>query len=87
MAGGWMHSIPVPFIRPPTGSAPGHKLRKPSKESGMFESLGTISFVLFYQKAETKGGPWHNAPRKYAPAYRSHRLGACEPTISSFKRG
>ena len=32
----------------PPGSAPGHKLQKPSKESGIFQSLGTINFVLFY---------------------------------------
>ena len=29
-------------------SAPGHKLQKPPKESGIFLSLGTISFVLVY---------------------------------------
>ena len=32
----------------PPGSSPGHKLQNPSKESGIFRSLGTISFVLFY---------------------------------------
>ena len=32
----------------PPGSAPGRKLQKPSKESGIFQSLGTISFVLFH---------------------------------------
>ena len=31
----------------PSGSAPGHKLQKPN-ESGIFQSLGTISFVFFY---------------------------------------
>ena len=31
----------------PPGSAPGHKLQKPSKESGIFQSLGTINFVLY----------------------------------------
>ena len=36
-----------PLILPPR-SAPGHKLQKPSKESGIFQSLGTINFVLFY---------------------------------------
>ena len=29
----------------PSGFAPGHKLQKPSKESGIFQSLGTISIV------------------------------------------
>ena len=31
--------------------APGHKLQKPSKESGLLQSLGTINFFLFYEKA------------------------------------
>ena len=43
MAGGRMHT-PYP---PPPGSAPGHKLQKSSKETGIFQSLGIISFVLF----------------------------------------
>ena len=30
------------------GSAPGLKLQKLSKESGIFQSFGAISFVLFY---------------------------------------
>ena len=33
----------IPFIL-----SPGHKPQKPSKESGIVQSLGTISFVLFY---------------------------------------
>ena len=36
------------------GLATGHKLQKPSKESGMFQSLGTISFVLFLLKGRVK---------------------------------
>ena len=35
-----LHSIP--------GSAPGHKLQRPSNESGIFQSLGTIGIVHFY---------------------------------------
>ena len=31
-----------------SGSAPGHELQKPSKESGIFSIFGTISFVLVY---------------------------------------
>ena len=43
---GWLEdAYPSPY---PAGSAPGHKLPKPSKESGIFQSLGTINFVLFY---------------------------------------
>ena len=45
------------------GSVPGHKLQKPSKESGMFQSLGTISFALFLLKGGVKKGEaWHNGP-------------------------
>ena len=40
--GGWEDAHPSSY---PSG----HKLRKPSKESGIFQSLGTISFVLFYK--------------------------------------
>ena len=38
-------SLPLILI---AGSASGLKLQKVSKESGIFQSLGTISFVLFY---------------------------------------
>ena len=31
----------------PAVSAPGHKLQKPSNESGIFQPSGTINFVLF----------------------------------------
>ena len=44
MAGGRMHST---LILPPE-SASGHQLQKPLKKSGVFQSLGTINFVLFY---------------------------------------
>ena len=43
MAGGRMHT---PHPTPPV-SASGNKPQKPSKESGIFQSLGTIHFVLF----------------------------------------
>ena len=43
MAGGKMHTL-----HPTPGSVPGRKLQKPSKESGIFQSLVTISFVIFY---------------------------------------
>ena len=46
MADERMH-IAYPLCYPP-GSAQGHKLQKPSTKSGIFRSLGTISFVLFY---------------------------------------
>ena len=52
------------------GSAPGHKLQKPSKESGKLQSLGTISFV-FLRKGKVKrgGGTWYNArPRFFGAA-------------------
>ena len=43
--GWWEDAYPPSY---PHGSAPGHKVQKPSKESSIFQSLGTISFVLFY---------------------------------------
>ena len=55
MAGGRMH-LPHPT---PSGFAPGHKLQKPSKESGIFQSLGTITFVLFLLKGRVKKGGGH----------------------------
>ena len=48
MAGGRVHtSHPSPtHLDPPL--SPDHKLQKPSKEFGIFQSPGTISFILFY---------------------------------------
>ena len=45
----------MPLILP-LALAPGRKLQKPSKESGMFQSLDTISFVLFSLKGTVKKG-------------------------------
>ena len=42
--GWWKDAYPSSYH---PGSAPGHKLQKPSKECGL-QSLGTISFVLLY---------------------------------------
>ena len=65
----WENAYPSSY---PPGSTPGYPLEKPSKESGIFQSLGAINLVLFLLKAESKGGgggAWHNAPLpKYAPA-------------------
>ena len=52
MTGGRMHKC-IPLILP-SWIRPGHKLQKPSKESGVFQLLGTINFVLVYFKAESK---------------------------------
>ena len=52
----WIH---ISHPQPP-GSAPSHKLQTPSKESGIFQSLGiTCSFLL---KGKVERGAWHNAP-------------------------
>ena len=45
--GGSMHT---PHLPPPPRSAASHKLQKPSKESGIFQSHGTIDFVNFLLK-------------------------------------
>ena len=58
MVGGRMHT---PHPTPPV-SVPGHKLQKPSKECGIFQSLGIINFALITKKAESKGGHDPMAP-------------------------
>ena len=46
MANGWMHSPhPIPLYPPLS-----HKLQKLLKESGIFQSLVAISFVLFTRR-------------------------------------
>ena len=50
----------------PPGSAPSHKLQKPSKASGIFQSLGTICSSLIKDKVK-KGGGMAQYPPKYAP--------------------
>ena len=57
MAGGRMYT---PGPHPTPGSAPCHELQKSSKESGIFQILGTISFVLFFTERESqkKGALW-----------------------------
>ena len=57
--GWWKNAYPSSY---PPGSAPGHKLQKPSKESGIFQSLGTINFVLFLLKSRVKRRAWSHAP-------------------------
>ena len=49
--GWWEEAYPSSY---PPGSAPGRKLQKPSKEYGIFQSLGTISFVNFLLKDRVK---------------------------------
>ena len=49
-AGGRRHT-PHPTL---PRSAPGHTLQKPSKESGIFQSHGTINFVDFLLKDKVK---------------------------------
>ena len=65
MTGGRMHAPhPTPV------SAPGQWLQKPSKESGIFQSLDIISILFLFTKRQSqKGrGAWDNGPApKYAP--------------------
>ena len=57
---GWWEDAYRSFY--PSGFAPGHKLQKPSKKSGIVQSLGTISIISVYWKAELKrrGGAWRS---------------------------
>ena len=59
MASGRMHSPHSIPLYPHQG----HKLQKLTKKSGVFQSLGTINFVLFTKMLSQKGGmsPWPNA--------------------------
>ena len=76
----------IPLILP-LGSAPGHKLQKPSKRCGIFQSLGTISFCSFLLRSRVKRGSYIAMPHSLNTLLpRSLRLGACERMISSFKR-
>ena len=54
MSGGRMHRLSLVLL--PYLSASGHKVQKPSKESGIFQSLGTINFVPFTKRQSQKGG-------------------------------
>ena len=60
--GWWENAYPSSY---PPGSAPGHKLQKPSNESGIFQYLRTINFVLIYQKAKSKRGGGHGTMPHY----------------------
>ena len=67
MTGGRMHT-PHPTYLPV--SASGHKLQKPSKKFGIFQSLGTINFVLFTKRQSQRGeGREHGPPPKYVPGH------------------
>ena len=58
------------FSSYPSGFTPGHKLEKPSKESGIFQSLDTISILFLFTRRPSQKGreSWHNGPApKYAP--------------------
>ena len=57
MVGGKMYSLPL--ILPP-GSVSDHKQQKPSKESGLFQSLSTINFVFLLKDRVKRGG--HGQP-------------------------
>ena len=57
---GWCEDACSSFY--PPVFAPGHKLQKPSKEPGIFQSLGTISFVLFTEKQSQKGEAMAECP-------------------------
>ena len=51
----WEDAYPSSY---PLGFAPDHNLQKPSTESGIFQSLGTIrpNFVFFTKMPSQKGG-------------------------------
>ena len=54
MAGGRMHTPHSTPLDPPLAN--GHKLQKPSKKPGVFQSLDTINFFIFLLKGRVKRG-------------------------------
>ena len=49
------------FLILPPGSAPGHKLQKPSKESGVFSHLALL-ILFFFTKRQSQRGEGGMAP-------------------------
>ena len=61
----------------PPVSAPGHKLQKTSKESGIFQSHGIIIFVRFIKRQnhmEVVEGAWHSGFSSYPRVSRDGHL-------------
>ena len=58
----------------PSSYPPGYKLQKPSKESGIFQSLGTINFV-FLLKGRVKMKGHLTMHPKYASGYTLFKIG------------
>ena len=86
MARGWMHTPHLTPLDPPLAN--GHKLQKPSKESGMHQSFGTISFVGFLLKGRVKRGRDGTMPLSLNTLLpRRLRLGACERISSITAKG
>ena len=86
MARGWMHTPHLIPVDPPLAN--GHKLQKPLKESGIYQSFGTISFVGFLLKGRVKRGRDGTMPLSLNTLLpRRLRLGACERLTSSFTKG
>ena len=74
---GWWEDACSSFYHPtPPVSATGHKLQKSSKESGIFQSLGTVNFVLFTKgQNQMGGGAWPNRTQTH---FRRHKHTARE---------
>ena len=60
-----MNTFPHPIPTPPE-FAPSHKPQKPSKESGIFQSLGTTCSFLLKGKVKRRGA-MAQCPPKYDP--------------------
>ena len=73
--GWWEDACSSSYHSIPPVSAPGYKLQKPSKESGIFQSLGTINFVFFTKRQNQEGGAWPNRTQTH---FRRHKHTARE---------
>ena len=77
---GWWR-MRAPHPTPPPVSAPGHKLQKPSKESGIFHSLGTINFVLFTKRQNQRGGGHGPIAHRHISDVTNTQLGRINDTV------
>ena len=80
---GWWEDA-YPSSHPPK-SVPRHKLQKPSKESGIFQSLDIINF--FFTKRKSQRGHGTMPPPKYAPGHHVRRCPIFRVKSSKEKKG
>ena len=76
--GWWEDACSSSYHPIPPVSAPGHKLQKPSKESGIFQSFGTINFVVFTKRQNQRGG---GMVQSHTDTFQTSQLGRINDTV------